>query len=210
MHADIGRPQYRLVAQRMTSSAKNTMKARIVQFADDKSQAIDGADLIVRADVSDRNIMLRRAEMMREHARCAHGHMVMCDADLIWQRDPSMLFDLPFDIGLMWRSGRPAMPYCGAMIYVRHGSEAAIEFLSDWIFTIKSLPPKLHGWWGDQLALAAMLGRRTPNQSVGYNGCLVHIFDGGQHIFTMKEPDQKAPEIAVARHYKGVVKEAWL
>lgn len=211
MLVDLGSGQYRKLASEMVDSAwRAGLEFRSVQFSDEATEAGTGGGVRRLSDVHEGNLMLKRAEMLKDYARIASGHTIMCDCDVVWQRDPTPLFDGSFDIGLCWRTGQPSMPYMGGMVLVRHGSEAAIEFLNEWWFTIVTMPKTLHRWWGDQLALASMLGRQAPGSVVSVNGCRVKIFDSGDLMFQVADADQKAPQSAYARHYKGKAKSAML
>lgn len=206
MYADIGYPAYRRVAERMVESVN--FPARQIQFSNSYDCKVGSGEIKV-ASVTKQNLTLARIEMMKDHAkRFAKNNMVMCDADLIWQNDPAPLFDTnDFDIGLIWRQGNKAMPYCAAMVLVRHGSEAANHFLGKWHLFDLSLPEQEWGWYGDQIALTCMLGPDLkPNTIEVRDGVRIKIFDGGQMIYTVKSEDQKAPAGALAKHYKGQVK----
>lgn len=210
MLADLGRPQYRIAAEAMLTSARACMEFVPVQLSDRESKPAPGVDLVVRDDVRRENVMIARAKLFRDYVKHASNNSVMCDADVAWQRDPSELFDGSFDVGVCWRSWHAAMPYYGGLILVRHGSEAALEFLNDWWFLIATMPPELQKWWGDQLSLAILLGRGKPNSLVNLNGCRVKVFDGADVMFQIADIEQKPPTNAYCVHRQGKVKAAMM
>lgn len=210
MLADLGRPQYRVAAGDMLTSARACMKFNPVQLSDATSEPASGVDLVVRDQVRRENVMLARAKMLRDYAKHASHNVVMCDADVIFQRDPGELFDGTFDIGVLWRAWHAAMPYYGGLILIRHGSEAALEFLNEWWFLIAMMPPELQKWWGDQLSLAILLGRGKPNSLVSLSGCRVKVFDGADVMFQIADIEQKAPASAYCVHRQGKVKAAMI
>lgn len=192
MCAELGsKTDYRAMTERMVQSAQSCMSARMVR--------LDAPEL------TRSQLMLQRVDMLKQFAKRADGHVVMCDVDLEWQNSPEPLFDAnDFDIGLAWTSGNRSMPYCGALVLVRHGSEAADRFLTNWVVIYRSLPKETWAWWGDQIALAIMLGLDLkPGDIVNKDGARVKIFDGGDLIFPAKHPNQIAPKTALAKHYKG-------
>jgi hypothetical protein len=83
----------------------------------------------------------------------------------------------------------------------------AVSFLTEWWFTIARLPAELQTWWGDQLALASMLGQCAPGETKNLHGCKVKIFDAGRVFFNMQSKDQTPPSDCYAIHYKGEKKE---
>ena len=206
MLAETGFPQYRPLAQQMLESAQKCMRGRGIQFADEHSEPLPGIAALLRSDVTRENMMLKRVEMLRKYARTADHNMVLTDVDVVWQNDPSPLFDGSFDIGVVWRAGHPAMPYCGGFVMVRHGSEAAIDFITEWWFACTSMPKVLQKWWGDQLALAFLIGRQRPNTLVNVAGCRVKIFDAGDVLFQVADVNQRSNPKAMCRHYKGKAK----
>lgn len=207
MLAEVGHEKfYRPLASQMIESAKACMTARFVQFADRVSDPLPGVSVVVREDVEKDNLMMMRSKLLRDYVRHSSGHIVMCDADVTWQRDPEPLFDGSFDIGVAWRADQEAMPYCGGLLMIRHGSEAAQRFLNEWWFMQVTMPPVLKKWWGDQVALAVMIGRGVPGEVKNVNGCRVRIFDCGDTLFQISDEHQTAPASALCRHYKGKVK----
>lgn len=211
LHAEIGRPEYRPMTGKMVRSFREiaTDGDRIVQFADATSEQIEGVDVLTRAEgLCKENLMLGRIGFLQEHFRLAAGHIVLSDADMIWHRNPNDIFDEDFDIGLLWRVGVPSMPYLGGLVFARQGSEAALHFITNWHGLARTLPREMHGWWGDQLALAIMLGSQgKPNRTTDWQGARVKIFDAGKILHSVRWPGQPAAPGTYATHYKGAKKD---
>jgi len=150
------------------------------------------------------NLMLKRIEGLKNHMREAEGDLVYSDCDMRWLKSPEPLFDGSFDVGVMWRTGNPPMPYLACMVLLSRASEAAVHFVTEWWFTIATMPKEMQGWWGDQVALASMLGRQKPNTMVDFEGCRVRIFDSGPIIHNTA--GNTAPEGVYAIHHKGQLK----
>lgn len=216
MHAEVGHPYipgsekaYRPLAERMVESFNNCTDddEGIIQFADMESEPIQGAHSIIRSKVTRENLMVKRAESLRDYARKASHNMVMADVDMVWKQNPAPIFKEDFDVGLCWRAADPAMPYIGCLMFIRHGSEAALNFLIERCYVASAMPAEMRVWWGDQLSLTCMLGPGKPNTLVNYNGCKIRIFDAGRIMFNIDGPGQKPPEGVFVTHYKGDRKE---
>ncbi len=198
-HAELGGLKYRAMAERCAA----TFTGEVAQLADMKSEPIRGATAILRLDFTTNNFALKRIEALKDYLKAARGDVIAADCDMVWKRETSPLFDADFDIGVCWRTGSPSMPYYAGFVMIRHGSEAARQFITDWWFTIACQPKDLQPWWGDQIALAAMLGQQRPNTTVDINGCMVRIFDAGRVFFNMQSEGQKHPDGVYAIHFKG-------
>lgn len=204
MHADIGFPAYRPLAETMIESAKAIFECRPIQIADLNSEPIRGTERLIRSDINAQNMMIKRPEILAAtvHSK-AQSNVIACDADIVWLRDPHELFNGTFDLGLIWRAQAPAMPYLGCLLLIRQQSEAAVQFLSDWVWTISGMPAELKSWWGDQLALASMLGRQDPNTTIVSRGCRIKLFDAGDIVGTMHTKEHTVANRVYCKHYKG-------
>lgn len=204
LHVELGDQSYRPLAEGMAWSFNlvSEHRHRVTMLTDAETQPF-GPEVRRGSDVTRETLMLSRVAMLKDLLPEANGNVICCDTDVRWVKDPAPLFEDDFDVGLMWRRGHPAMPYCGAMTLFRHGSEAAHDFAIEWWFTMATMPKGLHRWWGDQLALASMLGRQQPNTIANFNGCRVKIFDSGYVLHHAHSKEQAIPDRAYAVHFKG-------
>ena len=207
-HADLGQDAlYRPLATKCLETWEAVTGAPSAQFRDMTSPHVGAGRKVIRKDFTRNQFSLKRTECLKDYARHARGNLVATDCDMEWRASPAPLFDEDFDIGLCWRTGNPGMPYYAGFVMVRHGSEAAIQFLTEWWFTIANLPAEAQTWWGDQWALAAMLGRGEPNTTKNFMGAKVRLFDAGRVFFNMQAKDQTPPDGIYATHVKGFRKE---
>lgn len=137
-----------------------------------------GADEIRRFPIDSAAIMYERAraqvaylESLADDRAC-----VLMDSDIVVNRDPVEAFQLDFDVGLTWRSGFPDAPFNGGLILiadVRKGrafmtraldcyARLAVDRRLSGLFD-----RSLKGWWGDQYALAILVGYRPFGQRTG-------------------------------------------
>jgi len=126
-----------------------------------------GCDLVFRR-ASSRSIEASFDQLMAEETATwrayeAAGHMsgptILIDADLMFQRDPFALFDGGFDVGLTYVTGAELHPFNSGVILMdpdrggeARGTLAAIDDL------VAGYAPEHRSWYGDQMALAALLG----------------------------------------------------
>lgn len=178
---------YRTAARMMIASARRAYRAHdmhVVQITDEASAAADDIDLRfnVAAKVEREELMQYRGHCLAEWALETDRPVIFCDVDLLWNTDaltgciaPQVRFDDPRRaIGGISPSvhasapvtspppgivltQRPNLlqPYNGGLILTQPGQR---RFWETYRGMMKSLPEDLRGWWGDQLALAVMLG----------------------------------------------------
>lgn len=152
---------YRTAAKMMIASARRAYRGhdmRIVQITDEASDAVDDIDMRFNAaaEVTRDELMQYRGHCLAEWALETDRPLIFCDVDLLWNTDAltGCLQQPGPDIVL---TQRPNMlqPYNGGLILTQPGQK---RFWETYRGMMKSLPEDLRGWWGDQLALAVMLG----------------------------------------------------
>lgn len=176
---------YRTAAKLMIASARRAYRAhdmRVVQITDEASAAVDDIDLRfnVAAKVEREELMQYRGHCLAEWALETDRPVIFCDVDLLWNTDalmgclqpqhfvPQFVFDgqrLPGGEDTLETRAPPGIvltqrpnllqPYNGGLILTQPGQK---RFWETYRGMMKSLPEDLRGWWGDQLALAVMLG----------------------------------------------------
>jgi len=194
--------------------------ARTVLLTDEATRVPDGIDEVVREPIDRNRLMYER---MRAQSRYLHRRdparaTVLMDSDVVVNLDPLAVFAEDFDVGLTWRKGEPDAPFNGGMIFVAPGDGGARFFdealrcydaIADDAARKGLFPQDLRAWWGDQFALAAMIGYREFGERTAegtrVNGVRVRFFPCETHNFTMDGGDY---EIATLRqkyfiHFKG-------
>lgn len=202
-YADFGFAGYRDLAKTYISSLKKVAPdAVITQLSDKNAQQLDGVDNVGRYNIQCEpdNIMAVRTAMYSKHVRHAKGPLVYTDLDCMWLKRPS--FDgCDWDIGVVYRAGQPAMPYNCGMIYTKP-NERAVDFWGEWAFLHGSLPRCLHGWWGDQISLALLLGLDAkPGDTLTCHGARIGILDAYDHAFIPTDVNQDVNAVLI--HFKG-------
>ena len=196
---DLGDPFYRAATHEMVKSARRVMPGvKITQISDKKTPAHPLVDDLFSADIeaTKDDICAFKGHFMAEFAMHCPGQLVLCDVDLIWNRNP---FPLPIAaIGLMEREGFPSMPINFGLV-ASNDSPAA----KSWWWSYQKIVDDLHkygvGWYADQFA-ATMVG---------------HYQHGIHTRLDMDKwaaaPDKlpTAPMNSYATHFKGPRKE-WL
>ena len=83
---------------------------------------------------------------------------VLIDVDLLVQKDPFDLFDGEFDIGLTYTDDPALHPFNSGVIFVDPSRPAVISRYFDRVVErVKSYGPEFQEWYGDQMAIAALL-----------------------------------------------------
>lgn len=203
---DLGDPFYRAATHEMVKSARRVMPGvKITQISDKKTPAHPLVDDLFSADieVTKDDICAFKGHFMAEFAMHCPGQLVLCDVDLIWNRNP---FPLEcFGVGLMARSGFPSMPYNFGIVL----SDAGWRGTQTWWKEYQAVVDDLHkygvGWYCDQLAAAIVDGKLRAYP----------VSDHWHENLDMDKwaaaPDKlpTAPMDSYATHFKGPRKE-WL
>jgi hypothetical protein len=194
--------------------------ARTLLLTDEATRVPEGIDEVVREPIDRNRLMYERMRVQSRflQRRDPGRATVFTDSDVVVNLDPAPIFAEDFDVGLTWRTGLPDAPFNGGMIFVAPG-EAGARFFAEAIRCYDALaddaarkavfPQDLRAWWGDQFALAAMVGYREFGERTGegirVNGVRVRFFPCETHNFTMEGGNH---EVAALRrkyfiHFKG-------
>jgi len=190
-----------VLAQSFESARLRAPNARTMLLTDEATRVPDGIDEVVREPIDRNRLMYERMRAQsrylerRDRARAT----VLMDSDVVVNLDPAAIFAEDFDVGLTWRTGLPDAPFNGGMIFVAPG-EAGARFFAEAIRCYDAIaddaarkglfPQDLRAWWGDQFALAAMVGYREfgerTTEGIRVNGVRVRFFPCETHNFTME------------------------
>ena len=160
-----------VLARSFESARLKAPGARRVLLTDETTHVPDSipADLVMRFPLNRELVMYERMRIQALYLeqREAGRASVLMDSDVVVNRDPAPIFAEAFDVGLTWRLGSPEAPFNGGMILVAPG-EAGLAFFRmarecyDAIAVDSAItsffPKDLRAWWGDQYALASMVG----------------------------------------------------
>ena len=202
-YADLGVGAYQELSKTYLSSLRKVAPdAHITQLSPHYTPALDGVDNVGRYNIecTAANIMAVRTAMYSKHVRHAKGPLVYTDLDCLWLKRPSFE-GCDWDIGVIYRAGQPSMPYNCGMIYTRP-NERAVNFWGEWAHLYAALPKSVHGWWGDQISLAMLLGLNAkPGDVLTCHGARIGILDAYDHAFIPTEPGQETNSVLI--HFKG-------
>jgi len=139
---------------------------------------------------------------------------VLMDSDVVVNREPAPVFGEAFDVGLTWRPGFPDAPFNGGMIFVSEGGGAAEFFrkaracydaLAADVAVASLFPRDLRAWWGDQFALAAVVGIREycerTTDGIAVDGLRVRLFACETHNFTLEPSTDYRLEDLRRKHF---------
>lgn len=160
-----------------------------------------------------------RLQQLYLRSRPSERASVFMDTDVVMNRDPAEVFQQQFDIGLTWRTGFPDAPFNGGLIFAGPGDKA-LGFLTDARACYDSMvgspavgalfSRSIKGWWGDQFALAALVGYRefARRQSDGalVNDALVAYLPCERFNFTLEPGNRYSPDDLRQKscvHFKG-------
>ena len=212
-----------VLAHSLESARLRAPAARRILLTDEATRVPDaiGVDQVLRFPMDRQQLMFERMRVQalylggRESARAS----VLMDSDVIVNVDPAEVFAENFDVGLTWRPEFPDAPFNGGMIFVAPG-RAGLEFFKKAHQCYEALavdpavtapfPRDLHAWWGDQFALAALVGYREfaerSTNAIAIDGIRVRFFPCETHNFTL-EPSRNYPTEELRQkffiHFKG-------
>jgi hypothetical protein len=180
-----------------------------------------GAQEIRRFPLDPGSLMYERMRLQRLYlqGRPVGRASVFMDTDVVVNRDPAEVFQRQFDVALTWRTGFPDAPFNGGLIFAGPG-EGAYGFISDALACYDQIAASpalaglfsrsLKGWWGDQFALAALVGYRqfAQRQSDGatINDALVAYLPCATFNFTLDAGNSYSPADLRQKycvHFKG-------
>lgn len=211
-----------VLAQSFESARLRAPASRRLLLTDEATRVPAGlaADRVLRFPIDCEQLMFERMRVQalylrdREPGRAT----VLMDSDVVVNIDPAAVFAEDFDVGLTWRPEFPDAPFSGGMIFVAPGSAGlaffekarqCYEALARDTAVAASFPRSLRAWWGDQFALAALIGyrefaeRSTPGTTV--DGIRVRFFPCETHNFTLDARKYRTDELRQKFfiHFKG-------
>jgi hypothetical protein len=219
-----GQIDYTTVLSRSFESAQlRAPGARRILLTDEATRVPDtmAVDEVIRQPIDRDRLMFERMRVQVRYleARAAGRSSVLMDSDVVVNADPAAVFGEEFDVGLTWRPGFPDSPFNGGMIFVAAGSGGLAFFrkahacyvaIAEEAARLSLFARDLRAWWGDQFALAALVGYREfagrTTEGLEVDGTKVRFFPCESHNFTL-EPAQKYRTDELRRkffiHFKG-------
>lgn len=197
--------------------------ARRILLTDEATRVPDsvGADEVVRFPIDTGRLMFERMRVQQRflEARAAGRASVLMDSDVVVNRDPGEIFAEAFDVGLTWRPEFADAPFNGGMIFVAEGGAGATflakaiacyEAIAADAAVVAAFPQGIKAWWGDQFALAGLVGYRAYAERAGtalaVDGLRVRFFPCTDYNATL-EPNRAyaGPELKAKYfiHFKG-------
>jgi hypothetical protein len=211
-----------VLALSFESAAIRAPRARRVLLTDDATVIPAGlkVDEVMRFPMDHDRLMYERMRVQASYLgnRAAGRHSVLIDSDVVVNRDPAPIFAEAFDVGLTWRAGLPNAPFNGGAIFVASGEAAAGFFtrarscydaFADTPSVAAPYPRGLRGWWGDQFALALMVGYQAFAERkadvMRVDGVRVRFFPCDDYNYTI-EAREYPPSFFASKflvHFKG-------
>jgi hypothetical protein len=211
------------LALSMEAAAHKAPQARRILLTDEATQ-VPGALPVHEV----RRFPMDRSRLMYERMRAQAAYLrdrptgrcsILLDSDVVVNREPSAVFAEAFDVGLTWRPEIGHAPFNGGVIFIAQGN-AGLAFFGRTLACYDALaadarvasrfPHDLRAWWGDQLALAAMVGYRefAANRGAGVRveGVTVRFFACSEYNFVPKPGVTYPAEVLRAKffvHFKG-------
>jgi hypothetical protein len=212
-----------LIALSVESAALRAPDARRILITDEATAV--PADIpfheVRRYPIDSQRVMFERMRVQELYLRDREaGRLsVLMDSDVVVNADPAAVFTETFDVGLTWRPQFPDAPFNGGMIFVSEGS-AGREFFSRAIACYEAFaasapvasmyPRDLKSWWGDQFALALMVGYREyaerRGDTLSVDGLRVRLFPCADYNFVFEGATGYSPEELRRKffiHFKG-------
>jgi hypothetical protein len=155
---------------------------------------------VLRFPLDPSRTMYERMRVQRRYLeeRGATRCSVLMDADVLVNCDPAGVFAEDFDVGLTWREDWEGAPFNGGMIYVAAGrggaryfdaAVACYERIADDSGIAPLFPSDLRNWWGDQFALAAVVGHQAflkgGRKGLAVDGVKVRFFPCAEYNSTL-------------------------
>lgn len=187
------------LAKKMVESVRAAMPGvRILQMTDDKSEHV--VDWVQVLPYDGERLMTYR---MR-HLSAVDDHMLTLDTDVIVQSDLSPVMLKKFDVALTVRSepiyfnGKnitPIMPYNTGVMFSK-----CPAFWRNCLEMLESAPEATQRWWGDQLAVKAV---------VDTGSYRVLALPVGKYNYTPSSAEEDVTDKLVV-HYKGPKRKEWM
>ena len=211
-----------VLALSFESAALRAPRARRILLTDEATAVPAGlkVDEVMRFPMDHSRLMYERMRIQATYldGRQTGRHSVLIDSDVVVNRDPAPIFAEAFDIGLTWRSRFANAPFNGGAIFVASGKAgrdffskalACYDAFAESSAVAPAFPRDLRAWWGDQFALALVVGyREFAEQSTNaerVDGVRVRFFPCDAYNFTV-EAREYPPSFFAAKyfvHFKG-------
>jgi hypothetical protein len=212
------------LALSLESAAIRAPDARRILITDEATQVPGDYPVhrVMRFPLDTQRLMFERMRVQalylreREAARAS----VLMDSDVVVNADPAGIFREAFDVGLTWRPGMPDAPFNGGVIFVSEG-DGGRRFFDRAIACYEAFAADeriaglyggdLKAWWGDQFALAALVGYREYAErradTLSIDGLRVRLFPCADYNFTI-EANRTVAELRRKYfvHFKGARK----
>jgi hypothetical protein len=174
---------------------------------------------VARSTVDKTRLMYERMRLQHEHLvnRPSGLATVFLDSDVVVNADPAAIFAEGFDVGLTHRPLVEA-PFNGGVIFVGPG-DAGRKFFASALACYEAMasspairavyPEDIRAWWGDQFALAALVGWRAfaecDGKALEVDGARVRFFPCETHNHVVESREYDAAELAAKFfiHFKG-------
>ena len=216
-----------LLADWLLAARAVAPKARAILLTDEHTAvpATLPFDVVLRSSIDRQRLMYERMRVQCEYllARECDRASVLLDSDAIVNADPRGLFTHTGDLGLTWRDGFPTAPFNGGAIVVASGAggpallREALDCyaeLAQHPNVVAAFETDLCAWWGDQYALALLVGYRNfaergaaqgtyiDTRTVRFLPCSAYNFTvESSHAVAAPEPRELRDKLIV--HFKG-------
>jgi len=175
-----------------------------------------GADQVLRFPIDPQRVMFERMRVQEIYlARREAGRAsVLMDSDVVVNAGPEAIFATDFDVGLTWRPDFVDSPFNGGMIFVSPGAEGhrffvkaleCYEALAADPAVAALFPKDVKAWWGDQFALAALVGYRAfaerPGDALTVDGVRVGFFPCERYNFTIEHNSRYSKDDLRRKHF---------
>ncbi len=148
------------------SVRKKMPDAKVYQFTDQTSKAVDGVDAVRRKPLEPMALL-----RMRHHAG-VKGEWLFVDTDVLIQQDVQGIFDDPFDIAIArrdWTHVKPAvgfsqrMPYNIGVVFSR-----CPHFWGEVYTRLRLRDARERDWMGDQSVICEVIDEERPRYDVTF------------------------------------------
>jgi hypothetical protein len=197
-YSDLGRPYIPLI-ENMTRSAKAVMPGcRTILLTPTPYPSLCKLfdyPVELRIETSLRTVCLDKARATITWQSQMDRPCVFIDPDVTFVKPVE--FPVLADVGLLWRSTKPAQPVNSGMVLATPGNA---DFWNKYGSIAANLPHALHAWWCDQLAYSLLLG------SMHYAGEMVSAYGANVKLIPEEDacaPPERAKDQTWAIHLKG-------
>lgn len=190
----------------MTQSARAVMKgSRLILVSPNPPPEISRLfDVVHKIDIPAtwERLCVHKANVISAWQRSTENDTIFVDPDVEFKREPEFGDDC--DVAVSWRTTRADQPVNLGLLYARPNCHL---FWKNYGVIAAYIPPQLHSWWCDQLAMSILLGvdHEEWQPFRVYNARVKAI-----PFSLMCSPPEKARADAWTIHLKGRRKgEAW-